>query len=245
MKVTIQRFDPTVDPAPYLKDYEVPYEPPMTALKALVYIHENCEPIAFDYSCRARVCGRCAMLVNGKPGTACTIALDDADVLIQPLPGFPVVHDLVVDKTTFYDRISNFERRIRFTPITSDDVKAPMDYENMFLPSKDLEWCCRCGSCMASCPVYNDPKNAGLYCGPANMIAIATRYFDPNDEGDRIGQAVQEGLWNCIMCGMCDEVCPAGDIDHMRVYQILRDEAEARGLTAQKEPIFPYAYPEG
>lgn len=202
-------------------------------------IHETKEPIAFDYSCRGRVCGRCAMMVNGEPGTACTTVLKDEDVLIEPLAGFRVVKDLVVDKTEFHDRISNVEIRRRATDITDADMRTPVDYET-FLKLDPLEWCARCGSCQSVCSAVNLPGNANNYIGPAGMLGIALRHFDPYDTGDRVSEAVQEGLWNCIMCGKCDEVCPALEIDHLGTWTILRDEATKRGLTEKKAPILPF-----
>ena len=141
MKVTIQKYDPTVDSEPYLQDYDVPMSENLTVLKAILYIHENIEPIAFDYSCRGRVCGRCAVMVNGESCTACTKAMKDEDVLIEPLAGFPIVRDLVVDKTRFHDRISGVEQRVRATPISHEEAVAPIDYEKVFNKVDPLEWC--------------------------------------------------------------------------------------------------------
>jgi len=240
MKVTIERFDPTVDAAPYLKEYEVPYSEHMTALKALVYIHENIEPIAFDYSCRGRVCGRCAMSINGQPGTACTTAIPDGDVVIKPLAGFPVIRDLVVDKTRMHERISTLEQRVRATQISYEEAKAPVDFENVFMKLDPLEWCARCGSCQSVCPVVNGLTGNNTYVGPAGMVGIALRFYDPYDRGDRVTQAVQEGLWNCIMCGMCDTVCPQHEIKHTEAWQDLRDAATEAGLTNEKLPLMLY-----
>ena len=240
MKVSIQKYDPTVDDKPYIQDYEVPMSENLTVLKAIVYIHENIEPIAFDYSCRGRVCGRCAVMVNGQACTACTKAMKDEDTLIEPLAGFPVIRDLVVDKTRFHDRISTLEQRVRATPITHEEAIAPIDYENVFCKVDPLEWCARCGSCQSSCPVVSSQDDGGNYVGPAGMIAIALRHYDPLDQGDRIQQAVQEGLWNCITCGMCDQVCPVHEIDHMQTWADLRAAAEERGLTDPKVKLMPF-----
>ena len=68
MKITVKRYDPSKDNAPYETTYEVPHDDEyMTLLQALVYIHENEEPLAFDFSCRGRMCGRCAMMLDGEP----------------------------------------------------------------------------------------------------------------------------------------------------------------------------------
>lgn len=240
MKVTIERFDPSVDAAPYQKEYEVPMSENLTVLKAILYIHENIEPIAFDYSCRGRVCGRCAVTVNGESCTACTKAMKDGKTLIQPLAGFPVVRDLVVDKTRFHDRITSVEQRVRATPISYEEAVAPVDFESVFSKLDPMEWCARCGCCQSMCPVANSTAEGGTYIGPAGMLGIALRYYDPYDEGDRIQQAVQEGLWNCILCGKCDEVCPCLEIEHVQTWTALREEATERGLTEKKAPLFNF-----
>ena len=73
MKITVKRYDPSKDNAPYETTYEVPHDDEyMTLLQALVYIHENEEPLAFDFSCRGRMCGRCAMMLDGPCLTART-----------------------------------------------------------------------------------------------------------------------------------------------------------------------------
>jgi fumarate reductase iron-sulfur subunit/fumarate reductase (CoM/CoB) subunit B len=240
MKVSIQKYDPSVDAAPYVKEYEVPYEANLTALRAIVYVHENFEPIAYDYSCRGRVCGRCAIQVNGTPGTACTYGLKDEAVLIEPLPGFPLVKDLVVDKTEFHRRLTELSLRQRATPITYEEILEPVPYEEVFLKLDPLEWCCRCGSCQAACPAVHLAESKDTYVGPAGMTAIALRHLDPYDKGDRIAQAVQEGLWNCIMCGKCDEVCPALEIEHIATWTLLREEATKAGLTDKRTPFLPF-----
>ena len=71
MKITVTRFDPSQDASPYEQSFEVPYRDNITALEALMHIYENEEPIAFDYSCHGRSCGRCAMMVDGEPKLAC------------------------------------------------------------------------------------------------------------------------------------------------------------------------------
>ncbi len=229
MKITVTKYDPSMDAAPYTVDYEVPHKEYMTALEAMVYINENCEELAFDYSCRGRVCGRCAVMVDGNPTLACVTTIDDSNHTIEPLNGYPVVRDLVVDRHGLHDKLSKMRKRIRATEITHADVVAPMDPEQ-YNCAESLEWCARCGVCNAGCPVLNMAGGAGKYVGPAGMVAIASRYYDPLDQGDRVIQAVQEGLYSCIMCGKCDEVCSALEIDHLAIWTDLRNAAKERGF---------------
>lgn len=72
------------------------------------------------------------------------------------------------------------------------------------------------------------------------MVAIALRHYDPYDQGDRVAEAVQEGMWNCIMCGKCDEVCPAREIRHVDTWTELRAIATERGLTEMKASVLPF-----
>ena len=229
MKIQIQKYDPSVDDEPYVKEFDVAYHDKMTVLEALVTVNDEQEPVVFDYSCRGRTCGRCAMALNGQPCLACVTLVDEqGDNLIEPLPGFPIVRDLIVDKTVMTNRIADIMVRQRAFPLELEEVQAPVDPAT-YAKIDPLEHCARCGVCVAACPVVNTlgPKE---YIGPAGMLAIGLRYYDPFDQGDRVVQAVQNGLWNCTQCGTCDSVCKALEIDHQSVWADLRRAAEERGL---------------
>ncbi|MDD5805924.1 MAG: 2Fe-2S iron-sulfur cluster-binding protein [Eggerthellales bacterium] len=229
MKVTIQKYDPSVDAAPYWKDFEVEWHENMTVLETLHAVNNYQEPVAFDYSCRGRTCGRCAMAHNGTACLACVTLVDkDGKNEITPLPGFPVVKDLIVDKSKMTKRIADLSVRKRAWPLELEEVQAPVDPE-IYAKIDPLEHCARCGVCVASCPVVQ-AVGPNQYIGPAGMLAIGLRFYDPYDQGDRIIEAVQNGLYMCIQCGTCDTVCKALEIDHLSVWNDLRAEAAARGL---------------
>lgn len=226
MKIKVFKYDPAVDAAPYYKEYEVPYKDKMTALEALVYVHENFEEVAYDYSCHGRMCGRCAMMLNGTPVMMCAEPLEEGkDYTIEPLAGYPVIRDMIVDRSQFDDRLSKRYARMRVEPLTSETVNNFDASNTSTLYS--LEWCSRCGICQAACPVVASTPDK--YEGPAFMLAYAYRHLDSYDQGDRILEAVDGGLYHCIMCGRCHDVCPQVDINHMAIYQTLRDAAEDKG----------------
>lgn len=229
MKVEIQKYNPAVDAEPHMEEYEIEHTENMTLLEALVKINDTVEPVAFDYSCRGRVCGRCAMTLNGTPCLACvTLVEESGKNKVEPLKGFPVVRDLIVDKTSITDRVSRVLARQRAFDLTLDEVKAPVE-AGLSEKLSPLEYCARCGVCTAACPVV-EAKGYRAFAGPTVMTAIANRFYDPYDQGDRVVEAVQSGLWECTDCGTCDMVCKALEIDHLSAWKDLRAAAEAAGL---------------
>lgn len=226
MKITIKRYDPSKDVSAYEATYDVPHnDDHMTLLQALVYIHENLEPLAFDFSCRGRMCGRCAMMLDGEPVLACVEPLTDKSHTVEPLAGFPVVRDLVVDRSQAQSRIAETYRRVRIEPLTEEDLQTynQEDANELF----GIQYCARCQVCTAGCPARAENPE---FIGPSHMLAVAFRHFDPYDQADRLIEAVQGGLWDCQMCGNCTKHCNQLEIDHLAIWQKLRDDAEARGL---------------
>lgn len=229
MKVSIQKYDPSVDEQPYIVDFDIDWHENMTVLEALTVVNDECAPVVFDFSCRGRDCGRCAMALNGKPCLACvTLVEEEGENLLTPLPGFPVVRDLVVDKTKVTGKVAQTMKRQRAKDLTLDEITAPVD-PVIYAKMNPLEHCARCCVCTAACPVV---ASMGLkkFAGPTQMIATALRFYDPYDQGDRVIEAVQNGLFNCIQCGTCDTVCKALEIDHLATWADLRAAAEERGL---------------
>ena len=105
MKFSIYRYDPEKDARPYMQDYEVALEPTdRMLLDALTRIKIQDDSVSFRRSCREGVCGSDAMNINGKNGLACITKLADLPdtVTLRPLPGLPVVRDLIVDMTQFF-----------------------------------------------------------------------------------------------------------------------------------------------
>ena len=228
MKISVCKFDPSKDAAPYYVSGEVPYKERMTALEALVHFHENISAINFDYSCACRLCGRCSVMMDGEPVLACVTPIEDADHVFDPLKGFTVIRDLVVDKTSYDNQLSRLYDRVRVEPFNEKTI-VPENYDPTI---KDMlytiEFCNRCGACDASCPAKQAYPDE--YVGPAGMLAIGYRYLDPLDQGDRVMEAVSKGLFRCIQCGKCDEVCAQQDINHAEMWKILRKAAEERGI---------------
>ncbi len=98
-RVRVLRYDPAKSPSPFFQEYQIPYEKQFTILDALYYIYSHLDgTLAFRGSCFAGGwCGVCAMKVNGKNLLACKQFMEK-EMVIEPLPGFPVLKDLIVDQ---------------------------------------------------------------------------------------------------------------------------------------------------
>ncbi|HUW94928.1 MAG TPA: 2Fe-2S iron-sulfur cluster-binding protein [Anaerolineae bacterium] len=243
-RATVFRYNPSVDPKPYYETYEVPWTPFMSALEVLRYIQENIKPISFDYSCRVTACGVCGLMVNGKPVLGCvTVVPIGEDILIEPLAGFRVIKDLTVDKTEVENRLyGTMPWFSRTKPMTEPLAMAPEAY----VRTGALQECKSCLCCQAVCPVLTQgsPFYKGFkeFAGPYVLINIAMRYFDPREDfaDERLKTAVREGLFECILCGQCYEVCTSGKqkenpehpdtwYNHVTIFQEMMDAAKAKG----------------
>jgi succinate dehydrogenase/fumarate reductase iron-sulfur protein len=99
INVKIWRYNPVKDSKPFFQDYKVPLlsEKGTTALMILNYIYENIDgSLAYYYSCKTGKCGGCMIRINGEPRLACTTVVN-GDITLEPIPGFEVIRDLVVD----------------------------------------------------------------------------------------------------------------------------------------------------
>lgn len=220
MELKFSKYNPAVDAAPKLVTISVDWFKNMTLLEAMQFAHEK-TPMMFDYNCRGRQCGRCAVMLDGVPVMACCTTISNAKHTIEPLAGYPVMRDLIVDKGEAHATMTARYNRIKDPAIdlTKIDVIKTTYNTAAIEQIEAIEWCARCMACTVGCPAYKaDPSS---FVGPAEMLAIAYRYYDPYDTGNRIAEAVQAGLWNCIMCGQCDYLCIQKEIK--RVSQIWKD----------------------
>jgi len=233
MKITVFKFDPAVDAAPYYVTGEVEWRKRMTALEALVEFHENIQAVNFDYSCACRLCGRCTMMLNGEPAYICVTPIENKDYTFEPLEGYPVIRDLTVDKSSLDNMLSTIFNRVRIEAFTKETV-VPASFNPSHRPHLyATEFCTRCGACTPKCQGLEAFPSE--FIGPAAMLAIAYRFFDPLDQADRVMEAVSNGLYRCNMCGNCDIYCAQQDIKHLEIWQILRDEAAKRGIVPSYE----------
>src|SRR4030043_883334 len=210
LTLRIKRFNKEKDPSRWIETFQVETRKGMNLLEALLRIQDEQDgTLTFRYSCRGAVCGSCAMKVNGELGLACRTHIEDLlekSTLIEPLPYFPVIRDLIVDMSTFFNHYRKIEPYLHGKPI-SPQTEYKMNEDER----KEIDLyiqCILCGICFGSCPAFEkDP----IFIGPA-MLAKAYRFLtDPRDQrGEEILKAVnsQQGAWGCKTVLNCVKVCP-------------------------------------
>jgi len=225
LDVSIFRYDPRVDPTPRYEKYEIPYREGMNVLEVLKFVYDNHAPIAFRYGCRIKLCGYCGVMVNNKPVLACKEKAEKV-MTIEPLPVQPVVKDLVIDFDAYYEKRAKIRPFIE-PPKMTVEMPRSLSYETVNR-YRECELCMECLICDAACPVFRESRHT--FAGPSTMLEIARLVREPQDEGNRIGLAVSEGLFNCDLCGKCTEACPVG----IKVDEILRElQQMAEGQKSQ------------
>lgn len=204
------RFDPETDKDSRFDQFAVEAKAGMTVLEALFQVLEKMDgSLAFRYACRGAVCGSCAMHINGAYRLACQTqlsALKSDTVTVRPLAHLPIIRDLVVDMTSFFDKyeaIRPYLITLQNLP-AKEFIQSPADRKKL----DELIDCILCGCCYSSCTMTLTDQE---YLGPAALLK-ANRFFrDSRDEGkeERLEMANSEnGLWRCHTIFNCVESCP-------------------------------------
>ncbi|AUR52683.1 succinate dehydrogenase iron-sulfur subunit [Aquella oligotrophica] len=211
MKFSIYRYNPEVDKKPYYKDYEVELgDQDKKLLNALVKIKEELDDsVSFRRSCREGVCGSDAVNINGRNGLACLTDLADLKepVVLNPIPGLPVVRDLIVDMTQFFHQYHSIK------PYVIDERPMP-ERERLQSPEdrKDLDGvieCILCACCSTSCPSFW--WNPDKFLGPAALLHAYRFLADSRDQAtnERLNDLNDPyRLFRCHTIMNCVDVCP-------------------------------------
>jgi succinate dehydrogenase/fumarate reductase iron-sulfur protein len=178
----------------------------LSVLDVLNRIRESKEAdLAYAAGCRSGHCGQCALLVNGYPALSCKRRAEPR-MELRPLPGFTVLRDLLIDRRDYESARSGLrlflERKQK--PAAEPEYIDPCKFHDFKIASR----CIECYCCLAVCPVYRGPGQA--FAGPAALILEARHFFDPRDDLDRVSLLRAAGLYSCLACGRCSQVCAAG-----------------------------------
>jgi succinate dehydrogenase / fumarate reductase iron-sulfur subunit len=215
MNVEIYRYNPETDSAPHMQSFSIDFGGrDVMVLDVLEALKEKDQTLTFRRSCREGVCGSDGMNINGKNGLACTTHISQAlqrgpTLILRPLPGMPVIRDLVVDLSLFYKQYKKIQ------PWLINDQPAPA-IERLQTPAErakldGLYECILCACCTSACPSWW--WNPDRYIGPAGLLN-ALRFID--DSRDTATEERLENLqdpyslFRCRNIQNCTSVCPKG-----------------------------------
>ncbi len=209
-KVTFRvfRFDPQSGGEPRFDTFVVEAWEGMNVLEGLFYIMENLDgSLAFRFSCRGAVCGSCAMFINGSYRLACkTLIKDFPEIAVSPLGHLPVIKDLVVDMSPFYQKYQSIKPYLM--PAAEPPAKEYLQPPKQRRAINEMIDCILCGCCHSSCPVVWGNKD---YLGPA-VLTKAYRFVADSRDGatkERLALVTgPDGVWRCHTIFNCHEVCP-------------------------------------
>lgn len=186
----------------------VPIGPRTTVLEALRWIQLHLDrSLVLRHSCFHASCGTCGLQVNGREALGCVTPVHDlgAVVTVEPIANVPVLADVVVDMTEFYERFPDGHALLRtsgFLPeaSTPGGIDAYERYED----------CIECGLCLSACPIASTSEG---YVGPAALASAQRLLEEPRDaDPDRVLDWADDplGAWRCHAIFECTEACPAG-----------------------------------
>jgi len=214
----IKRFDPENDIKPSFRDYHIecgPNDRVLDALNQVKWYHDG--SLTYRRSCAHGICGSDAMRINGRNRLACKVLMRElgSKITIEPMMGFEVVKDLIVDMDRFFDAYKKVKPYlIADDPPSSERLQSPEERERF----DDTTKCILCAACTTACPITwtNDQ-----FVGPAAIVNAHRFIFDSRDQG--AGERLrilnqQSGVWRCKTIFNCTDACPR-DIEVTRAIE--------------------------
>ncbi|USD20519.1 succinate dehydrogenase iron-sulfur subunit [Microbulbifer variabilis] len=214
LKVSIYRYNPETDKAPYMQDYQLDTQgKDLMVLDVLELLKAQDPTLSFRRSCREGVCGSDGMNISGRNGLACTTPLSEAapkgKLILRPLPGLPVIRDLVVDMEQFYEQYKKIEPYLQNdTPAPAiERLQSPEDREKL----DGLYECILCACCSTACPSFW--WNPDKFIGPAGLLQAYRFLADSRDlaTDERLSNLDDPfSVFRCHGIQNCVNVCPKG-----------------------------------
>lgn len=215
MQVSVYRFNPETDDRPYMQDYqvEIPEGRDLMVLDVMALIKEQDPSVTYRRSCREGVCGSDGVNMNGKNGLACITPVSEVakggKLKLRPLPGLPVIRDLIVDMEQFYENYRRVEPFLQndTLPPTKERLQSPEDREKL----DGLYECILCACCSTSCPSFW--WNPDKFIGPAGLLQAYRFIADSRDTATEARLSNLEDPFSVFRCrGImnCVSVCPKG-----------------------------------
>lgn len=204
IKVKVHRYNPDKDDEPYFQEFDVEYEPGMTVLDVLLYIQDKYDSsLSFRWECRGGQCGSCAVRVNKTARIACrTKVKPDENLVLEPLEKMPIIKDLVTDISQVTFRLRRIRPYVaREKPIQHPEIIHAEEIEKL----REIRKCIECSACLSNCPIVHETWD---YPGPMIIRQLARLELDPRDVEDRVAMAIDEMVYSCTTCKMCEDICP-------------------------------------
>lgn len=233
LKVEVYRYNPETDKAPYMKTYEVDTQgKDLMVLDVLELLKAQDPTLAFRRSCREGVCGSDGLNISGKNGLACITPLSESTknnrLVLRPLPGLPVIRDLVIDMAQFYEQYRKIE------PFLQNNTPAPA-IERLQSPEDrakldGLYECILCACCSTSCPSFW--WNPDKFIGPAGLLQAYRFLADSRDTATEQRLSKLDDPFSVFRChGIqnCVAVCPKG-LNPTRAIGHIRNMLLQRGV---------------
>lgn len=212
MRMNVYRYNPEISAKPYSQDYD--FDEAVTGpmlLDALLYIKANLDAtLALRRSCREGVCGSDGMNINGSNGLACItpLAALTQPIMVRPLPGLPVIRDLVVDMTPLNRQYRSVQPwLINGEPAVRERLQSPAQHAEL----DNADECIQCGCCSSACPSFW--WNPDKFVGPAGLLTAYRFIADNRDEARAVRLAEFQDAYRLYRChGImnCAAVCPKG-----------------------------------
>ncbi|MDI3317950.1 MAG: succinate dehydrogenase iron-sulfur subunit [Bacillota bacterium] len=219
VKLRIRRQE-NPEATPRWEDFEVPYEPGMNVISALMAIQRNpvnaagqpTTPVAWESSCLEEVCGACSMVINGRARQACSTLVDKVEepITLEPMHSFPVVRDLIVDRSRMFENLKKVKAWI---PLDGTYPLGPgpriSDQEQQW--RYELSRCMTCGVCLEVCPNYG-PQSRFIGAQPIAQVVLFNAHPTGRYNADERLDALMEpgGVEDCGNAQNCVRACPKG-----------------------------------
>jgi succinate dehydrogenase / fumarate reductase iron-sulfur subunit len=210
IQLKLYRFQPEKSDKPYYDTYQVKAEPTDRVLDLLEYVRGDLDgTLAYRRSCAHGVCGSDAMRINGKNALACKVLVQDlhsADITVEPLLGFKVLKDLIVDMEPFFAQYRSILPFL-INPEPEPEKERFQSQEERLL-IEDTTKCILCAACTTSCPSFWANDN---YIGPAAIVNAHRFIYDSRDRGAAERLKVlgsPDGVWRCRTVFNCTLACP-------------------------------------
>lgn len=220
VRLKIKRADGPGEPSRW-EEFEVPWQAHMNVIAALAEIRKNpvtasgerVAPVAWESSCLEEVCGACTMIVSGRVRQACSamvdaLAAEGRPIVLEPMTKFPLVRDLVVDRSRMFDDLKKVKAWIALDG-SHELGPGPRTSQEEQEEAYPLSRCMTCGCCLEACPQVNDSSS---FVGPAAVNQV--RLFNLHPTGEMQASARldalmgEDGVAGCGKAQNCVEVCP-------------------------------------